>query len=191
MQALREGTSSEGTRITPRTPKRLAIPRLHWLRRMGVTELVLICILQQKERTEDACFSQDLHNIYTLLNWKVSLLNLGWPSHGSPTTAFPSRNTSLCTQGTQGPAGSLAQWLCVMCSHREEGAPCFWEASTSRASVGGWGSTPGLRPAACRPSTCTCSPLPGAAAVKFTKRYLVAASRWKWKARSVGPNLIC
>lgn len=39
MEALREGMLSEGTRITPRTPKRLAIPRLHWLRRMGVTEL--------------------------------------------------------------------------------------------------------------------------------------------------------
>ena len=47
MEALREGMLSEGTRITPRTPKRLAIPRLHWLRRMGVTELVLICVIQQ------------------------------------------------------------------------------------------------------------------------------------------------
>lgn len=48
MQAWREGMLSEGTRLTLRTPKRLAVPWLLWLRRMGVRELLLICILQQK-----------------------------------------------------------------------------------------------------------------------------------------------
>lgn len=44
-QAWREGMLSEGAQLTPRTPKRLAVPRL---RSMGVREELLICILQQK-----------------------------------------------------------------------------------------------------------------------------------------------
>lgn len=76
-QALRERTLSEGTRITPRTPKRLAVPRLHC---GGVCErqLALICILQQKEKkTEYTRFDQDLPNINALPNWKVRLSSLG------------------------------------------------------------------------------------------------------------------
>lgn len=81
--ALSVGLLSEGTRITPRTPRRSAIAPPHWLRRMGVTELVLICPLQQKRKGQNTPASVKTL-IYTLLNWRVSLFSLGWLAAAAP-----------------------------------------------------------------------------------------------------------
>lgn len=139
-----------------------------------------------KKRTEYACFGQNLRNIYILINWKMSLLSLGCP--GSPTTAFPSRDTSFCTDpGCCGQSGT--------------GVVVWWDLSWCTALLGSihlqgrvaGGEHPGLRPAPAGSSACTSLyqrlykrlyqlTLPRARTVEITKRYLVTTPCWKQKA---------
>lgn len=154
-QALRERTLSEGTRITPRTPKRLAVPRLHC---GGVCERGVSPNLHSPakgKKTEYTRFNRDLPNINALPNWKVRLSSLGWPSPCSHRGCIPFQKPSTdVVRGirdearfpTPRPAGKLARCSRAMCTHREEDAPHFWEASTSLFPPGqAWvaGDTPG------------------------------------------------
>lgn len=163
-QALRERTLSEGTRITPRTPKRLAVPRLHC---GGVCErqLALICILQQKEKR------QNIHaSIETFLTLMLCLIGRwGSPAWADPApaatgAAFPSRSPARMWWGAYGtkhasqPRVPQANWhgARVPCARTgrkmhltfgKRPPPCFLRGKR------GWPGTPRAATSRC-PSAC-------------------------------------